>query len=562
MNRKTKKYLGVIGILTLILLPRLLFLFNGPDHQRMQDVLLPTMAFNFLNAVKEHRLGDFLFSYKQYPLLGSYAFVPTIGIYYLSGRVVSVYSSVSDFITSHALRKDNIFFAFRLEMLIINIAGLAILYFLTKRFTKNSATAGLWALLFAGLNFQLTIFSVAPRLHAFVFFSSSLALYASYRLLEKKGMKDYLFAFGSTAVVFSISQTGLISFILPLLAHFYDNNEHRWRFFDYRNYLNKNLIYGIAFFTFFSVLVGYPKFLVTPLSQLSSHEIKNIVLTGSRYVDFSYSPASLLHYLKNYFINAELLTTFVVLMGIFCLSLDAYGIIALAFIITCILLILSSVTFSDRYGLVFLPSVFYLAAGITVRLKQKRWFLYPLLILVAVYLYGWINTVIIAGGGDTREMAVNYLLKNTNGKDAILGNLDKNFLGITATPESIRAGTTGPSGTSDELIAEKNMVSSDSRNYFYLDSRTDKNSWPDPKPFKYAVVAANEANLYTVKKYLSENGFVVVKSFFAKYNENDTGSADIIPWDMVTPPIFHLLPIKLGEFKALGPNVFIFQKID
>ncbi|MDP3052256.1 MAG: hypothetical protein Q8N42_01990, partial [bacterium] len=444
-------------------------------------------------------------------------------------------------------------------------------YFLVKRFTGNSTKAGLYALLFAGLSFHTTLFSVAPRIHAFTFFATILVLWFSFRLLQNKSFKNYLLAFGSVAIAFSVSQNGATTFVIPLLAHFFDNENRKWKFNNYKYYLDKKLIYGILLFVLLVTTLGYPKILVS-VFQLSMPIKDCLALFTASQVTQTFGLSNFFGYLKHYFLNIDLIATWLICAAAFymffkkkiklALKLEPYDIMAIANIIVFLLVFGSTSIISDRFAMVMFPSLFFLTSRLAVQLEQKRRVFYPLVFLIVIYLYGWGNLTAIALGGDTREMAVNYLLKNTNGKDAILGNLDKNFLGITATPESIRAGTTGPSGTSDELIAEKNMVSPDSRNYFYLDSRTDKNSWPDPKPFKYAVVAANEANLYTVKKYLSENGFVVVKSFFAKYNENDTGSADIIPWDMVTPPIFHLLPVKLGEFKALGPNIFIFQKID
>lgn len=547
----TKKHI-IIGMLAvLILLPSIGLLQNGLDQQRMWDTNV-TAAFHFLNAAKNGQLKDFFSSYQKYPLLGSYALVPAIGIYYFTERLLGNFSSAQDFVNTYALRESRVFFAIRLQMLIFYLLSLLLLYSLTRRFTENSTKAGLYTLLFAGLNFSASIFSVVPRIHSFGFFTTTLTLYASFLLLENKKARNYLFAFGAATIAFSTTQSGVIAFIMPFLAHFFNN----------KNYLNKKLIYSIIFFTLFSITLGYPKILTSLLQEPFS--LKNILLTGSHQQP-EFALTNFVHFLKTYFLRTDLITAFLLLVGFVYafikkkIKITAYDIIAFAHVCSFFLLFGFTDVISNRFMLVILPSLFFLMARIITQTDKKRWVFYPFVFLLLIYFYGWWNLTSVAFGGDSREQATQYLLQHTDKNDAILSNLDKNLLGITATPESIISKTAGSIGSSDILIAERNLTGYKSRNFTWWNTEAEQSLWPDPKQFKYIVISGGD-NLRLAEDYLSKNDFVLAETFFSKRNKKDFDSIERIPWDTVQPELFKLLPIKLSEFEAMGSNLFIFQQ--
>ncbi len=563
----------IIGLAILILLPRFALLQNGLDHQRMADVIGINTAFRFLSAVKEHQLKEFYSAYHLYPLLGSYSFIPTIGAYYLTERLRGEFTSTEDFINAHALREDQLFLAIRLQMLILNLLGLVLLYFLVKRFTGNSTKAGVYALLFASLSFHTTLFSVVPRIHSFAFFTTILVLWFSFRLMENKSFKNYLLAFGSVAIAFSVSQSGATTFIIPLMAHFFENKDKKWKFNNYKYYLDKKLIYGILLFILPAVILGYPKILAS-VFQLSIPIKDCLALFTAPQAAKTFGFGNFFGYLKHYFLNIDLLSTWLICTAAFCLilkkkiqptlKLEPYGIIAATHVLVFLFIFGFTNIMSDRFTLIIFPSLFFLTSRLAVQLDRKHWVFYPLVFLIVIYLYGWGNLTVIALAGDTREMASRYLLQNTDRNDYILSTMDRNLLGITPTPKSVKAGTSGPTGISDELIASKNLIGKKSRNYVWWNIVSGQYAQPDLQSFKYVVMSNVEAQgdkLKLIENYLSQNNFVLAKSFFAKRDEKDVYVADRLPWDMITPPIFYLLPVKLGEFKALGSNIFIFQKL-
>lgn len=213
-------------ILFIILLPRLALLGNGLDQQRMWDTVVPD-SFDLLNAVKERQVGDFLAGNHKYPLLSSYALTPTVVVYYGLKKIADQYSSPVDFINSFALSETNIFFWIRVEMLVINLVALLLLYLLTRRFLSGLKRASYYVILIAAVNFYLALFSVQPRIHSFAFLGTVAVLYASFLLIEKKTWRIYFLAFIVSALAASLAQSGTVTLILPVLAHFYDGTQKK-----------------------------------------------------------------------------------------------------------------------------------------------------------------------------------------------------------------------------------------------------------------------------------------------------------------------------------------------
>lgn len=561
MTDKTKSYIVWAVIAAVFFVPRIALLGNGLDGQRIWDTNTP-YAFRFLYAADNGTLLDFYRQDKKYPLLGSYVYLPVIGIYYGVGVATHIFSSANDFINAYALGETTLFFWIRLFMLLLNFASVILLAKLVRCFTHNSLRAAVYAVVFAVVNFYFAMFAVSPRIHSMGFFISVVALYASFLLVENKSLRRYILAFLACGAAASISQSGFVTLVLPIMAHLYDAERRAFRWRD-----PKPALIGLGVFIAMVVFVGYPKFL-TPSAPLATREYFVESVLSNEHAPPLFSPRFTLPFLRTY-ATSELVTfwgAIVAFWYFFCAKkkdrpkFEIYDSMAFAHAAAFFLAFGFSNVMTSRFTLVAMPSIFFLLARFFLPYEKNLRVLIPLVFFVVIQAFGIGQLTAIAFGGDTRADAVAFLLEHTNEHDRILSTVDNNLLGVVPSPESVRRGRTGSSiGVMESLIAERNLVSERSRDFTYWDLTTDNVEESELSSFRYVVVSSDYPHRYRAEEYLVRNQFRPVASFFASRKE-DAKSRMFIPWDIPTPTPRFLLPLSLRAFRAFGPTLVLYER--
>lgn len=571
MNEKTRNYL-IGGLLVIfILLPRIGLLFNGLDSQRIWDTNTPA-AFRLLYAVREGNVSNFYTQEQKYPLLGSYAYVPVIGGYYGVKYLLGQYKSPIDFIHAYALGETNLFFWLRLEMVVLNLLALWLLFYITKKFTptplkvwgftNNSVRAGVYALALAAVNFYVTMFSVTPRIHSFAFLGGVLTLYTSLLLVHHKSMKYYLLAFGSAALTASASQSGFVAFIMPLIAHGYDGIFNRWEL----RLRKKELWIAIAVSLIVTILIGYPQLAALLLGK-NWAGIKNVFLS-SEHGGLNFSIFHFVRFVRHYFLSTELVSSWLILCGVWyvwCvkkrarIALDPYDYIALAHAGLFFVVFGGASLITGRFTLAILPSLFFIFARLLVKLDDRKIVLYPCIVLFLIQAYGVVHLTRIGFNGDTRTEAVEFLLTYADEKDTILSTLDSMLLGIAPSPESVEKDEIGDPGFTDTLIASRDLVGNKTRNIHVWNPSIREDRAIDLKEYTYVVLTADHPGKFRAEPLLAAHGFRLKQTIFAN-RRNNPALPSFIPWDIITPIPRLPVPLRLREFRAMGPTIFIYER--
>lgn len=562
MNDKTRNYL-IGGLLVIfILLPRIGLLFNGLDSQRIWDTNTPA-AFRLLYAMREGSLGNFYTQGQKYPLLGSYAYVPVIGGYYGVKYLLGQYKSPTDFVNAYALGETNLFFWLRLEMVVLNLLALWLLFKLTKKFTNNSVRAGVYALALVAVNFYVTMFSVTPRIHSFAFLGGVLTLYTSLLLIRHKSMKYYLLAFGSAALTASASQSGFVVFILPLIAHGYDGIFNRW---EWR--LRKKELWIALFVSLVAtILIGYPQ-LVALLLGKNWTAIKN-VFVSSEHGGLNFSISHFVGFVRYHFLSTELVGTWLILCGVWyvwCVKkrarimLEPYDYAALAHVILFFVIFGGASLIAGRFTLAILPSLFFLFARLLVKLDDRKIVLYPFIALLLIQAYGVVHLTRIGFNGDTRTEAAELLFTYASEEDKILSTLDPMLLGIAPSDQSVEKDEVGDPGFTDTLIASGDLVGNKTRNIRIWNPAVREERVLDFKDYAYVVLTADHPARFRAEPLLAAYGFRLKKTIFANRRDN-SALPSFIPWDIITPIPRLPVPLRLREFRAMGPTIFIYERI-
>lgn len=547
-------------LVVIIVIPRIFLLQNGLDHQRIWDTNTPD-AFRLLESVQKNDIKGFYFQDHKYPLLGSYFYIPTIILYYGVEKIIGNYQSPQDFVRDYALDETSLFFWIRLESVFINILALVFLYFLTRNFTNDSKKAGFYTVLFASVNYIITLFSVTPRIHNYVFASTVVAMYFSFRLVKNKNVSDYLLAFGASAISASISQSGFVNFLLPVLAHFYDN---KWNMADYRFYFKKNFLVGIFLGIFMVTLFGYPHILLSVFNL--SDGIFGSILSKEHAIP-TFDITNLFIFLKRHFLNTGMFFGWGITILLYqCwyyrkikfLNFEIYDFLSFAQILFFLIVFGTSDVATERFTLVILPAEFFIFSRIFVRLQDKKWIICSAIITLCLQGYGLMNLTRIANNIDTREQALNYILYDIDVKDKVLGSVDGGTLGVVQTPDMLMI-SDNKDGIKNKLIIDQYVLNSKSRNYVYWNMKQKNVDTADLSDFSYIVLSSDSVDgILEMEQKLSKQGFSFVRSFAAK--KDDVYSMEFIPWDIVTPQPNVFLPLKLREFRAIGQSIFIYKR--
>lgn len=556
MSDKTRNYLIGWLLVLFILLPRVGLLFNGLDSQRIWDTNTPA-TFRFLSAVQNGELMAFLGEGQKYPLLGSYTIVPMVGAYYLVGNALNRYVSPQDFMHAYALGETNLFFWIRLEMLLMNLFSLWLLYRTTVRFTHNSRRAGLYVLIVSAVNFYITLFSVAPRIHNFAFFGVILTLYASLMLLEHKSWARYLAAFGAAAFSASVSQSGFTAFFLPLAAHCYQSDVQKWKI-----RVNKKLVISAGAALFITMLLGYPRswiWIFDPALQLFS-----MVLLGSNHIIPTVSVTKLPFI---YLFSSEYITLWLGWAAFWyrwCahkaeqLHIDPYDVVALVHLIGFFVIFGFSSVFSGRFMLAIMPSLFFLLSRLFLQLEKRKWVVYPLIAMVILHAYGIVQLTRIAAAGDTRAEAAAYILKTTAPNDRLLTTLDPVLLGIVPTPASIKNNQIPLIGATDELIERDNLVGSKSRDITLWRPAEKDMTVEELRDFQYVIISWSDLEALRVEARLRQGGFQLIQTFYA--SRDGKRHRSFVPWDFITPFPHEPTAIALGRYRVFGPTLSLYER--
>lgn len=554
-------------LILLILLPRLVLLGNGLDQQRMWDTVMPDV-FNLLSAVKENQVSNFLAENHKYPLLGSYALTPAVVAYYGVKKAIGQYNSPADFIDSFALSETNVFFWVRVEMLMINLVALLSLYFLTRRFLSELKRAKYYVVLIAAVNFFITLFSVQPRIHSFAFLGTVGVLYASFLLIERKTWRTYFLAFIASALAASVAQSDALTIILPVLAHFYDGTQKKWRWREKAAYFNKKLLVGLLLFFLFLIGVGYPQIIMA----LWNGGVGMANVHSPEHSQPKFELVYFFPFIRNYFFVSEFIAIWIFIAWIICIFKrneeklcsirnSPYATIAVIHVLLFFLTFGFADVATGRFVLAVLPSMLFIFAFITASLEKKKWFIYPLCVAIILQGYSIIMLTRIGMGGDTRSLATNYLLSHTVASDKILSNVDHHLLGIVPNSLSLQAGNTGTMGRTDYLIMDKGLNGKKSRFFIFLDLKSNALTKLDLNGIKYVVVSGEDHELFNkAKLLLLASGFKETKAFIAKKNENKRDESTFISWDMIAPAPHWPLPFIIDQFRSVGPNIFLFSK--
>lgn len=562
MNEKTRNYL-IGGLLVLfIFLPRIGLLFNGLDSQRIWDTNTPA-AFRLLYAVREgNLLGNFYTQEQKYPLLGSYAYMPVIGAYYGVQYLSGQYKNPTDFVNAYALGETNLFFWLRLEMVALNLLALGLLYHLAKRFTNNAVRAGVYALMLAAVNFYVTMFSVTPRIHSFAFLGGVLTLYTSLLLVHNKSMKYYLFAFGSAALTASASQSGFVAFIMPLIAHGYDGLFNRWEW----RLRKKEFWVALAVSLIAIILIGYPQLIALLLGK-NWTGIQNVFLS-SEHGGLDFNIAHFARFVRQYFLSTELVSTWLILCGVWyvwCvkkrarIAREPYDYIALAHVGLFFVVFGGASLITGRFTLAILPSLFFLFVRLLVKLDDRKIVLYPFIALLLIQAYGMVHLTRIGFNGDTRTEAAESLLTYAGEEDKILSTLDPMLLGIAPSSQSVEKDEIGDPGFTDTLIASNDLVGNKTRNIRVWNPSVREERAIDLKEYTYVVLTADHPGKFRAEPLLATHGFRLKQTIFANRRDNPA-LPSFIPWDIITPIPRLPVPLRLREFRAMGPTIFIYER--
>ncbi len=558
MTQTRMTWLVYSVLITTLLLPRIGLLFNGLDSQRIWDTNT-SAAFAWLSAAKSGNLGNFYHADQKYPLLGSYTFIPVTALYYGGARLFGIYQSATDFTRAYALGATHLFFWLRLQMLFINFAAIYILYRTVKRVTPSAPRAALYAVLLAGVDFYVTLFSVTPRIHSFAFAAGVLTLAASCRLLAQKSWRNYLCAFGAAALGASMAQSGFPLLVLPILAHLYNEKKQSWSL----NF-SKKILFGLALFAVGTVIIGYPRLLFAAFDP-SIHSLE--VLLSSEHSRPLFGLHAVWPFIFTYFVATVPLVTWLIL-SVFWYTLCCakrqrihiapVDVVAICHIVVFFLLFGFSDVTTGRFILAALPSIFFLLGRLFIQLEKKPVVWYVALALFALQAYGVGQLGMIAWRGDTRSEAARFLLAHSAKSDQILSTVDHEFLGITPTPASIQTGDVGVVGMKDKILVDNQWQGGKSRPFTRWDPTVDKIGDKDLAKFKYLVVAADNPARYLAEEKLLGSNFTVIKTFFATHTA-DTKSKASIPWDNISPAPLWSLALALRQFRAFGPTIFIYQ---
>lgn len=548
----------VFLLVLLVLLPRLALLFNGLDSQRIWDTNTPA-AFQALQAAKEANIGSFLATPHKYPLLGSLIYIPTVGGYYLVKMATGAFPNADDFMDAYALGATNLFFWIRFEVLLINLAALWLLYHTAKRFLPEGKTVGLIAVGFAAADVYVTLFAVEPRIHSLVFFATILVIYTSFLLLEKKTLRNYMLAFGAAGVAASIAQSGFIALILPLSAHAYEGVAERWKFRSF----SQPLLVGLVFFIVITALVGYPAVLarffgIAPIAP---------ILLGGEHQSPVIDPGHGFRFLWQFFVLTIPAITWVLLAGWWQrfavrtqvrIGTTPYDVLFIAPIIIFLAIFGFLNVTTGRFALVIMPALCLLAATILVRLAAKKSILYITGGLAVMQVTGIVALALIGLGGDTRAEAATWLLMESREGDRILTTIDNELLGIVPTFSSVKTGDSGPAGSAEKRIMERELKGQKSRQLTWWNTAEGVRE-DELRSYTYAVVAADDPQRFLEVDALDRQKFRLVKTITAHRSEEINVSS--IPWDAPTP--FPSLPLSLSlwQFRAMGPTVFIYERI-
>ncbi|MFA5937445.1 MAG: glycosyltransferase family 39 protein [Candidatus Paceibacterota bacterium] len=555
LREQTKSRLLVALLAIAVLLPRIGLLGNGLDAQRIWDTNTPA-AFHFLQAAADHRLPAFLAADQKYPLLGSYLYAPVVGAYYAAGRIFGMFASSDAFLDSFALGETHLFFWLRLEMLLAHLAALYGLYRLTKRYTNQSARAGLYAAVFASADFYAAMFSVEPRIHSWAFAAGVFALYASFRLLEEKSLRNYLLAFGAAGAAASISQSGFPALILPILAHSITLSSGTVSF---RHHM-KAFGYAAAVFAAIVLVVGYPRFFP---ALAHPGDVLSVFLSGE-HSQPSFSIRGGLRFARDYAFGSSFALVFALLAGLWFrfaakrreqIRFAAYDWLAAAHIAAFALVFGFSNVMSGRFMLAILPSAFFLAGRIVLSLEKRRGFVYAVAVLLALQAYGIGILSMIAWTGDTRAETTAYLLAHTNEDDIILSTVDTELLGVTPAPHSVSA---DDAGAAAQRIRERDLVGSKTRQIRIW--RPEESAITDANISNYRYIAVSSADpyRYRAEELLARNGYRIAAQFAAT-RKPDILFKSFIAWDMIAPVPHMPYPFRLRAFRAFGPTMTVYE---
>ncbi len=537
---KIKEKISLLLIIILFLLPRIALLTNGLDAQRIWDTNVPA-AFSFLQSLQGGELLSFLASDHKYPLLGSYLYVPVIGFYYLFGNFVSP----DHFANSYALGETNLFFWIRLFVLFANLVSVFLLYKLTIKFTKNSKKAGLILLLLAGTSYYTTFFSVMPRIHSLAFFGTALTLYFSFHLVEKKSWQNYALAFGAAGFTLALSQSGIVNFILPVLAHFYEQEKLQFK----ARISNKKFWFSLLVSGLLAILVGYPQFVFSLLNLGGG----GTQLLSSSHQRPTFALVNLFQFAKVFLWRTEIVLGFslVIFSYLFYnkkVRLEIYDKIALAQVILFILVFGFSDVITGRFALVVLPAAFFVTSRLFLQIDKSVYLKYALYLLIALQAVGILAITKQAYRPDTRQLAAQYVLENTEKGDSIATSIDFHLLGLVANKESLQETRVHNIGKSEERILQNNLENNKSRYIIEFEEVEEIDQTP-----KFLILEKTDSfdkNEAALKRLGYKKEKEILSSFKLGYTA----------WGSIPDNTWLPMFINLWRYRAMGPNIIIFAK--
>ena len=556
MRSTTTSIVFVSAIIILLLLPRLAFLGNGLDAQRIWDTVAPE-TFRFLEAARSLRLVEFWGEDHKYPLLGPYTLAPVAAGYYLVNRLLGNFTSAEDFINHYALGETNIFFWLRLEMLTLNLVAIWLLYRLAVRFA-GGARVGLYLLAFAAADLYLALFSVTPRIHNFAFLGTVLTLYASFLLLEKKSWRNYILAFGAAGVAVSLSQSGITTLILPVLAHFYA--EGRWRWREWRRLSERRFLWGLVLMVATALVIGYPQLFLSLFGVTGAAP----GLLSQEHTSPVFAPAYLWRFLKDFFVRGETAVTLLLAIGAYQLArrkltLGPPDVLALAQLVAFLIIFGASSVVTGRFALVILPSLFFLAARVCGQIDRRRWSVYPVLFLLALQGSGVIHLIRIGSGGDTRASAASSILTRTAADVAVITTVDHHLLGIVPTPVAVKFSWARPQGAIDALIADRSLAGYRSRLVVNWDGEGDIISKFVELPVG-AILIEGGSKFAREREYLEARQFQLTEAYHSD-RQADINQTAYLNWDMPVTDSWLPMALVLQRYRALGPNLYLFTSM-
>lgn len=556
-------YTALILITTALLIVPRFFLFSlGPDVKRLSDASLLPTTLELLSSAKEGSLPAFFADDHKYPLLGSYLLSPAVSVYYLTYKLNGTFETPADFLKSYALRESTLYLFVEAEMLLLNLLAIIIIICATRRFlgeeySKNSA---FFALLVSAVSSYALFFSVTPRIHSFLFFFTALTLWASFRLTEKKSALNYALSFGSAGLAFASGQTGVINFVIPLLAHFTSplNGNIVW-YFTKEKLLSKVLWTSIITAIVLSVLIGYPRILFTFINPgQNSATIENSFLSA-KHPSPPIGLSGIPRFLRHSYPTSELSPAFASIIALYFLirrknKLTIYETVALAHIIAFLSLSLFfSGIYSGYFALVILPSLFFLTASLMARLAKKQIIMAIFILLILIQAYMVFLTSKITIGGDTIYSANRFIIERTSVNEKILSSINSHILNLPTTPESLISVSESELSGGDKLIKTRKFEGTTTRDIAWA---SDQATITDGKfePLQYSwIIFSGDKEVLETKNMLCSKGFTLAKNFLSHPEDRQE--------------IHHLLSLpfvwdikELSFVRATGPNIYIFKK--